>query len=86
MFCFSINTFLGILIILGDLYEEQDILNWLLTQKDPSGDIIDEVNGEELLAKIHESEALAVYFCKTTFYSKLPSIRVCHRALFRSQS
>lgn len=51
----------------GDLYEEQDILNWLLTQKDPSGDVIDEVNGDDLLKTIQESEALAVYFCKTNF-------------------
>lgn len=48
----------------GDLYEEQDILNWLLTQKDPTGDVIDEVEGEALMKTIEEAEALAVYFCK----------------------
>lgn len=53
--------------VLGDLYEEQDILNWLLTQKDPSGDVIDEVEGEALLKTIQEAEALAVYFCEYTF-------------------
>ncbi|KAG8290092.1 hypothetical protein J6590_090322 [Homalodisca vitripennis] len=38
----------------GDLYEEQDILNWLMTQKDPSGDVIDEVEGDDLLKTIQE--------------------------------
>lgn len=52
------------MLVSGDLYEEQDILNWLLTQKDPSGDVIDEVEGESLLKTIQEAESLAVYFCE----------------------
>ncbi|XP_018318516.1 uncharacterized protein LOC108732303 isoform X2 [Agrilus planipennis] len=46
----------------GDLYDEQQILQWLLTQKDPSGDVIEEIEGEELVKLIEEEEALAVYF------------------------
>lgn len=48
----------------GDLYDEQQILQWLLTQKDPSGDIIEAVEGEELMYLINNEDALAVYFCK----------------------
>lgn len=57
----------------GDLYDEQQILQWLLTQKDPSGDIIEDVEGDELVGLINNAEALAVYFCKfsTTFCSSL---------------
>uniref|UniRef100_A0A146M1J4 Thioredoxin domain-containing protein n=1 Tax=Lygus hesperus TaxID=30085 RepID=A0A146M1J4_LYGHE len=50
----------------GDLYEEQEILQWLLTQKDPSGDVIEELEGEALLKAIHKSDALAVYFWNKT--------------------
>ncbi|CAH1962794.1 unnamed protein product [Acanthoscelides obtectus] len=46
----------------GDLYDEQQILQWLLTQKDPSGDVIEAAEGNELLKQIDEEEALAVYF------------------------
>lgn len=35
-----------------------------MTQKDPSGDIIEELEGEQLLLAIHNSESLAVFFCK----------------------
>ncbi|XP_054268035.1 uncharacterized protein LOC128989922 isoform X4 [Macrosteles quadrilineatus] len=63
----------------GDLYEEQDILNWLLTQKDPSGDVIDEVNGDELLKTIQESEALAVYFWNKTLCD------LCNSKAYRKQ-
>lgn len=48
----------------GDLYDEEQILQWLLTQKDPSGEVIEALEGEELLNLIRESESLAVYFCK----------------------
>lgn len=46
----------------GDLYDEDQILQWLLTQKDPSGEVIEDLEGEELLHLIRESESLAVYF------------------------
>lgn len=48
----------------GDLYDEEQILQWLMTQKDPSGEAIEALEGEELLNLIRESESLAIYFCK----------------------
>lgn len=48
----------------GDLYDEQEILSWLLTQKDPAGDVIEALEGEELITLIREEDSLAVYFCK----------------------
>ncbi|XP_018568275.1 uncharacterized protein LOC108908653 isoform X1 [Anoplophora glabripennis] len=50
----------------GDLYDEQQILSWLLTQKDPSGDIIEATEGSELITLIDTEEALAVYFWNKT--------------------
>lgn len=52
----------------GDLYDEQQILQWLFTQKDPSGDIIEAAEGSELSRMIEEEEALAIYFCKFPFH------------------
>lgn len=46
------------------MYEEEQILQWLMTQKDPSGEVIEALEGEDLLNLIRESESLAVYFCK----------------------
>ncbi|XP_050322974.1 uncharacterized protein LOC126754841 isoform X4 [Bactrocera neohumeralis] len=46
----------------GDLYEEEQILAWLLTQKDPSGDVIEDLEGEKLVQLIEDSGAIAVYF------------------------
>ncbi|XP_073943326.1 hulk isoform X2 [Choristoneura fumiferana] len=46
----------------GDLYDEQQLLNWLLTQKNPSGDVIEALEGQELLKLIEEEGSLAVYF------------------------
>ncbi|XP_036332475.1 uncharacterized protein LOC118743819 [Rhagoletis pomonella] len=46
----------------GDLYEEEQILAWLLTQKDPSGDVIEDLEGERLVQLIEESGSIAVYF------------------------
>lgn len=48
----------------GDLNDEQQLLNWLLTQKDPAGDVIEALEGEELVNLIEEANSLAVYFCK----------------------
>ncbi|XP_076239572.1 hulk isoform X3 [Calliopsis andreniformis] len=49
----------------GDLYDEEQILQWLMTQKDPSGEVIEDLEGEDLLNLIRESDSLAVYFCKS---------------------
>ncbi|XP_018356346.1 PREDICTED: uncharacterized protein LOC108756796 isoform X3 [Trachymyrmex septentrionalis] len=46
----------------GDLYDEEQILQWLMTQKDPSGEVIEAREGEDLLNLIRESESLAIYF------------------------
>ncbi|KAK9727391.1 hypothetical protein QE152_g19195 [Popillia japonica] len=46
----------------GDLYDEQQILQWLLTQKDPSGDVIEAMEGGDLIDLIQHEEALAIYF------------------------
>ncbi|KAH0568207.1 hypothetical protein KQX54_019599 [Cotesia glomerata] len=46
----------------GDLYDENAILQWLMTQKDPSGEMIEALEGEDLLHLIRESSSLAVYF------------------------
>lgn len=35
-----------------------------MTQKDPSGDAIEALEGDDLRAVIEESDSLAVYFCK----------------------
>lgn len=53
----------------GDLYDEQQILQWLLTQKDPSGDVIEMSEGSELIHSIDTEDALAVYFCKYSRFS-----------------
>ena len=51
------------IVLIGDLYEEEQILQWLLTQKNPSRDAIESMEGETLLHLIRESESLAIYFC-----------------------
>ncbi|XP_058125777.1 uncharacterized protein LOC131282825 [Anopheles ziemanni] len=50
----------------GDLNDEDEILNWLMTQKNPGGDIIEDLDGPKLLALIEDSNALAVYFWNKT--------------------
>ncbi|CRK96270.1 CLUMA_CG009693, isoform B [Clunio marinus] len=50
----------------GDLYDEEAILNWLLTQKNPGGDIIEDLEGQKLKRLIEESPAIAVYFWNKT--------------------
>ncbi|XP_008203455.2 uncharacterized protein LOC100118209 isoform X2 [Nasonia vitripennis] len=63
----------------GDLYDEQQILQWLMTQKDPSGEMIEEKEGEDLLNMIRESESLAVYFWNKTFCD------ICQSKAYRKQ-
>ncbi|XP_045765517.1 uncharacterized protein LOC123867504 isoform X7 [Maniola jurtina] len=50
----------------GDLYDGQQLLSWLLTQKNPAGDVIEALEGQELLDLIEESTSLAVYFWNKT--------------------
>ncbi|XP_028171996.1 uncharacterized protein LOC114361215 isoform X1 [Ostrinia furnacalis] len=53
-------------IFAGDLYDEHQLLNWLLTQKNPAGDVIEALEGQDLLNVIEESGSLAVYFWNKT--------------------
>jgi hypothetical protein len=46
------------------LYNEEQLLNWLLTQKDPSGEVIEALQGDELRRLIASDESVAVYFCE----------------------
>lgn len=57
-------NFLKLISLSGDLYDEAQILQWIMTQKDPSGEVIEALEGEDLLNLIRESNSLAVYFCK----------------------
>lgn len=52
---------------IGDLYEEDQILAWLMTQKDPGGDVIEDIEGQRLIDLIEESGSMAVYFCKYSY-------------------
>ncbi|XP_063985201.1 uncharacterized protein LOC135166658 isoform X2 [Diachasmimorpha longicaudata] len=63
----------------GDLYDEEQILQWLMTQKDPSGEVIEALEGEDLLHLIRESDALAVYFWNGTLCD------MCQSKAFRKQ-
>ena len=40
-----------------------------MTQKDPGGDVIEDIEGERLIKLIDESGSMAVYFCK--FYLEI---------------
>jgi hypothetical protein len=55
----------------GDLKNEERILEWILLQKDPSSDMIEEYENEELLDFIRKTEYVAVYFCKIAHTSVL---------------
>ena len=48
----------------GDLKNEEAILEWLLVQKDPSNEAIEEQTGENLVKTIDNTEAVAVFLCK----------------------
>lgn len=51
----------------GDLYDESQILSWLMTQKDPGGDVIEDIDGQRLIDMIEESGSMAVYFCEYSY-------------------
>ena len=48
----------------GDLKREESILEWLMVQKDPSNDAIEEVEGDNLRQTIESTDAIAVFICK----------------------
>ncbi|XP_026805921.1 uncharacterized protein LOC113548995 isoform X1 [Rhopalosiphum maidis] len=69
----------------GNLYEESDILNWLLVQKNPHGEIIEEINGKDLKDAIASSESIAVFFwngtlCERCKASNTKAFRRHHKA------
>lgn len=43
---------------------EESILEWLMVQKDPSNDAIEELEGDELRKSVESSDAVAVFVCK----------------------
>ena len=48
----------------GDLKNEERILDWLLVQKDPNTDVIEEFEDhDQLIEFIRKMEFVAVYFC-----------------------
>ncbi|CAG0892261.1 unnamed protein product [Darwinula stevensoni] len=50
------------IIYAGDLKNEERVLDWLIIQKDPSGDVIEEMHGTALKDLIIRADFLAVYF------------------------
>lgn len=42
-----------------------------MTQKDPGGDVIEDIEGERLVNLIEESGSMAVYFCEYCFRTHL---------------
>ena len=56
---FRVNT--DPTIYAGDLKNEEAILEWLLIQKDPSNEAIQEQTGDNLLKMIENTEAVAVF-------------------------
>ena len=48
----------------GDLKREESILEWLMVQKDPSNDAIEELEGDDLRKTIESSDAIAVFICR----------------------
>jgi len=48
----------------GDLKNEDAILEWLLIQKDPTNEAIEEQDGEGVRKIVENDEAVAVFICK----------------------
>ena len=63
----------------GDLKNEEAILEWLLVQKDPSNEAIEEQSGENLLKTIDNTEAVAVFICKFQIFISVTSYFSCYQ-------
>lgn len=48
----------------GDMKNEERILEWLLVQKDPSSEMIEDLQDDQLVEYIRRNEYVAVYFCE----------------------
>ncbi|XP_067132038.1 uncharacterized protein [Centruroides vittatus] len=69
---FGVNSLPGLLlfkkgekqpsVFTGDLKEEEKVLDWLVSQKDPRSERIEEFEGDALKALIENSESVAIYF------------------------
>ena len=47
----------------GDLKNEEAILEWLIVQKDPSNEAIEDQEGETLRKTVQNTESVAVFVC-----------------------
>ncbi|CAG2115189.1 unnamed protein product, partial [Medioppia subpectinata] len=56
------------IIYAGDLKKSEKILDWLINQKDPSLDKIEDVDAPALRKLIENSDHLAVYFCESNVF------------------
>ena len=52
------------IIYAGDLKNTEAILEWLVVQKDPSNEAIEEQSGDTLRKTIERVEAVAVFVCE----------------------
>ena len=50
----------------GDLKNEEAVLEWLLVQKDPSNEAIEDSEGDSLLRVIEDTESVAVFVYSQT--------------------
>ena len=48
----------------GDLKSGEAILEWLVIQKDPANEAIEEMEGETLIKTIEREDAVAFFVCK----------------------
>ncbi|KAG7154498.1 disulfide-isomerase-like 2 [Homarus americanus] len=64
------------IIYAGDMKNEENLLSWLLTEKDPTADFIEDMEGAALLHVIRDSDAIAVYF-----YTEDSSCATCKKVL-----
>lgn len=56
------ETIIRVLFILGELSEEEEVLQWLITQK--TEDRIELITRQMLETMVEDTQYLAVYFCK----------------------
>ncbi len=47
----------------GDLKSGEAILEWLVIQKDPNNEAIEDMEGDVLLRTIHRTESVAIFVC-----------------------
>ena len=63
----------------GDLKNEERLLEWLLIQKDPTSDMIEEYDDEALVEVIRKQEFVAVYFCNNpNLHTRLTLLNSLH--------